>query len=114
MDNWRNATAFGFAETGSFLTALFYPRRQGFREIVEHYIDFSQNEELQKEAVHMRGLGESILEEGREEGRQEGIRALVESCKEFGISKENIIEKLKEKFKLDEENAQIYIEKYWK
>ncbi len=39
---------------------------------------------------------------------------MVESCEEFCISKENIIEKLKEKFKLDEEIAKIYIEKYWK
>lgn len=52
--------------------------------------------------------------EGREEGREEGIRAIIEVCQDFGMSKENIKNKLQEKFELTEEQAFRYIDSCWK
>ena len=51
-------------------------------------------------------------QEGRLEGRQEGIKAFIESCQELGISKEDTLRKLQEKFAL-EESVGEYMEKYW-
>ena len=50
-------------------------------------------------------------QEGRLEGREEGIRAFVELCQELGISREDTLRKLQEKFSLAEP-AEVYLEKY--
>lgn len=51
-------------------------------------------------------------EEGMEKGMEKGIRALIETCKEFGISKEIIVEKCVEKFNLTGEKAREYVAEY--
>lgn len=51
-------------------------------------------------------------QDGRQEGRQEGIQALVETCKELGITKETTLSKLQEKFALGD-SAEEYLERYW-
>lgn len=65
-------------------------------------------------------------EEGREEGRLEGrvegrrwgidlgIRILIETCQEIGLSREKTLERIAAKFSVGKEEAQRYIEKYWK
>ena len=53
-------------------------------------------------------------EEGREEGRQEGIKALAETCQELGLTKEDAIGKIAQKFGLSDEEAARETEKYWK
>lgn len=52
--------------------------------------------------------------EGKEEGIKEGIKAFIESCSEFGISKDNAWEKVKEKFNLSEEEVNKYFNEFWK
>lgn len=56
-----------------FLTLLFYPHRSDFIKQMGKYIDFSQNLKLLEGVKRMRGLGQSILEEGIEEGIEKGI-----------------------------------------
>lgn len=51
---------------------------------------------------------------GKAEGQDVGARALIEICQEFGISKEATFEKVIEKFSIDREQGEKYIEKYWK
>lgn len=50
-----------------FLNAIMYPHRRTFITTISDYIDFSENEELWKEAKHMDGLGWCIYHEIREE-----------------------------------------------
>ena len=61
-------------------------------------------------------LEERARAEGREkgiaEGRAEGILAMVNTLKSLGISKEVAIQKLKESFKLTEEEALGYYSKH--
>lgn len=52
--------------------------------------------------------------EGRTEGRMEGIRALIETCQDFGISKKDVLLKIAEKFSLSDGDAEKYINEYWK
>ena len=50
--------------------------------------------------------------EGREEGREIGIKAIIEMCREFEISKEETIHKIMEKFSVSKEQAEGYYIKY--
>lgn len=52
-------------------------------------------------------------EKGRQEGLECGIRALIESCMEFGISKEAISVKLEQKFSLSTEDVKNYMDKFY-
>lgn len=52
--------------------------------------------------------------EGRAEGQKSGIKALIETCQEFGSSKEDTIIRLKNKFSIEEEDACQYMELFWK
>lgn len=44
---------------------------------------------------------------------ERGIRALVETCEEVGVAREDIIRKIQQKFSLPAEEAQAYLKKYW-
>lgn len=55
-----------------------------------------------------RSLREDGREEGREEGRGEGIRALIEVCQEFGMSKEDILVRLETRFSMGADSAERY------
>ena len=52
------------------------------------------------------------IKEGREEEREAGIRRLIEDNLEEKKSKEIIIQKLIRWFSMDEQTAQLYLDKY--
>lgn len=56
--------------------------------------------------------------EGREEGKAEaleqGIRALIETCGELGLTRNDTLSKVMTKFSLEEDAAEAYFVKYWK
>lgn len=51
-----------------------------------------------------------IREEGVQEGISQGIRALVETCEEFGCSKEEIVLRLMKKFSMSQREAERCVE----
>lgn len=53
------------------------------------------------------------MEQGIQQGMQQGIQALTETCQDFGVSKEDTIKKLAEKFLLEPDEAEAQVEKYW-
>lgn len=61
----------------------------------------------------MSGLGQSILEEGIEQGIEQGISKFIELCQEFGVSKEETLRKVINKFSVPEEVALQSLDKYW-
>ncbi len=79
--------------------------------------DFSDNEELWKEANTMSGLGQSVLEEGIEQGIEQGIEhgisKFIELCQEFGIPREETLQKVISKFSVPEEVARRSLDIYW-
>ena len=95
-----------------FLNAIMYPHREDFLETISEYIDFSDNEELWKEAEHMGGLGQSIRDECLTEGLEKGIQALILDNLEEKIPMEKIIGKLQKRFDLTKENAERYYERF--
>lgn len=94
-----------------FLNTIIYPRRKDFMEVIAEYVDFSENEELWKEAGQVNGLGRSILEEGIEKGIEKGIQAMIMENLEEQVSMEKIILKLQKHFGLAQEEAEQYYEK---
>ena len=58
-------------------------------------------------------IREAGREEGREEGMRAGMKALIEMCREAGLSKEDTMSKIKEKCELTDQDAEKYLTKYW-
>ena len=54
-----------------------------------------------------------LLDEAEMKGIQKGIQVLITTCKDFGISFEETVAKLKEKYSLKEEEAQRDMKLYW-
>lgn len=57
---------------------------------------------------------EQGLSQGLTQGLTQGSIALIETCQEFHLSKEETLNRVMQKFNLDENTATAYIEKYWK
>ncbi len=52
-------------------------------------------------------------EEGRKQGREEGIEALIKTCQDFHVPKNETIFRLRQNFSLKQDEAEQYIGKYW-
>ena len=78
---------------------------------------FEYNEAEEKEklrrAEYAVGYHDGI-EQGTAQGLKQSICLFIESFAELGISKQDTLVKLKEKFDLEEQELQQYMEKYWK
>ena len=71
------------------------------------------NREIRKQRKEGREEGhEAGIKEGREEEREAGIRRLIEDNLEEKKTKEIIIQKLIRWFSMDEQTAQLYLDKY--
>lgn len=65
------------------------------------------------EAVKMNIL-EIGIEQGIEKGIGKGIEALITTCQELNVSKEDTLDKVIQKFSVKSEEAEKYMEVYWK
>lgn len=66
---------------------------------------FEYNEEIELK---------KIREDEFELGREAGIGALIDICMEFKLSRQETMMKLMEKFSLSQQNAEEYMERFWK
>ena len=98
-----------------------YDMCQALREIREDF--FNEGKAEGREEGRAEGREEGIKEgreeghqagikEGREEEREAGIRRLIEDNLEEKKTKEIIIQKLIRWFSMDEQTAQLYLDKY--
>ena len=53
------------------------------------------------------------MEDGIEKGIEKGISALIESCREFNMTREKTVAQVKKKFGLTDIKAEALVEKYW-
>ena len=86
--------------------------RRRFNKVVE---EVKQSEEW--EAVRMNILDIGIqkgLAEGRAEGLAEGITAYIGLCRELDISADETKEKIVQNFSLSYDEAEKYMQQYWK
>lgn len=56
---------------------------------------------------------EEGLQEGLQLGLREGIEALISTCQEFKLSREETVSRIREKLSLDAKTAEEYMQKYW-
>lgn len=74
-----------------------------------------------KESEEWEGIEMNILEigieegerRGREQGIQQGIQAVVEVCKSLEVGREETLQKIVEKFALNDDDAEKYMKMYW-
>ena len=99
-----------------FLNTIMYPHKDDFMDTVSEYIDFSDNEALHKEVIHVSTIEqikyEGMREELTKELREEGIQALILSNLEEEIPENRILIKLQRFFNLTEEKAKQYYDKF--
>ncbi|MDD3251344.1 MAG: Rpn family recombination-promoting nuclease/putative transposase [Lachnospiraceae bacterium] len=76
---------------------------------MDRYLDQADREER----VDMCQALQEMIMDGRLEEKLEGIKALVETCQEFGATKEETREKLMRKCSLNKDDAEKYVEQYW-
>ena len=62
-----------------------------------------------KELLH----DEDVREEGRAEGRAEGVKGTIRICKDFDLSFEETVNRIREMFQLPESEAQRDMMLYW-
>ena len=86
-----------------------YNMCQALREIRE---DFFNEGKAEGRAEGREEGHEAGIKEGREEEREAGIRRLIEDNLEEKKTKEIIIQKLIRWFSMDEQTAQLYLDKY--
>lgn len=72
---------------------------------------------MEKEEVTMCRAFQELMTEQEEKGIEKGIiagmKALIETCKEFGASKEDTREKIVVKMQVGPEQAKEYVDLYW-
>ena len=53
------------------------------------------------------------IQEGERRAKEEGIISMIKACKDLNIFKEQVLEQLVDKFSVEKEEAQKYMEMYW-
>lgn len=68
-----------------------------------------------EEKVYLKAEGRAEgRAEGKAEGLKQGIKVLIQTCRELGISREDTVIRVQEKFALHEDDAETYLAEYWK
>lgn len=105
-------------ETMDVIVAL--TRNNALKELTEkrrHNASSEADGKKEKEEYNMWEAMEELIEDGKKEGIakgiSEGIRALVETCYEFGISQEATASRLVDKFSITMEASEGYVRQYW-
>ena len=90
-----------------------YNMCQALREIREDFFNEGKAEGREEGRAEGREEGHQAgIKEGREEEREAGIRRLIEDNLEEKKIQEIIIQKLIRWFSMDEQTAQLYLDKY--
>ena len=90
-----------------------YDMCQALREIREDFFNEGKAEGREEGRAEGREEGHQAgIKEGREEEREAGIRRLIEDNLEEKKTKEIIVQKLIRWFSMDEQTAQLYLDKY--
>ncbi len=90
-------------------------------EVVDMFLTTFNKKEYE-EAIKLDAIAEGLeqgLEQGREQGLEQGrvegrMEALIETCQEFGLTTEQVVEKIVKKFEVDRSFAEEQVEKHWK
>ena len=77
--------------------------------------EVKESEEWEAIQMNILEIGiEKGKEQGREQGIEQGVRGMIETCQEFGCTKEETFQRLQEKCDIPPQKAMELMEKYWK
>lgn len=84
------------------------------KRILHNDFNIAMTTELESEVFNMCNLSQGVWEEGREAGRKEGrkegrIIGAVDAYRDAGLSDNQIVDKLIEKFQLSKDSAEKYV-----
>lgn len=87
-----------------------------YKEVKEKVIEKKCGEE--KGEVRMCEVAEKLeqrgIQKGIQQGIQEGVRRTMEICLELGIAKEQVVDKVMEKYAMSREDAEKEMERCWR
>ena len=88
--------------------------QEKMKEKLRHMVDEVEKEVTERvtEEVTER-VTEEVTERVTSAANERGIKALVETCQEFGASREDAVSRIVEKFGVSAEAAENYIGSYW-
>lgn len=67
----------------------------------------------EKGKIDMCGAITALMEQERAKGKAEVLKALVETCRELGVTYEDALERIMDKLSMSEEEAEACLDKYW-
>lgn len=79
------------------------------QQLIDHALELEQK----GGRINMCNALEELRQEGIQEGRLEGIRVVIQTCKDFNVSRDAVVKKLMKDFALSEEEAFNYVSIYW-
>lgn len=79
------------------------------QQLIDHALELEQK----GGRINMCNALEELRQEGIQEGRLEGIRVVIQTCKDFNVSRDAVVKKLMKDFALSEEEAFNYVSTYW-
>lgn len=77
---------------------------------------FEYDEEKVRAVIREDAREEGIeqgIELGIEQANRAGIRILIETCRELGVSRQDALDRIVGKYTLSSEKAQEYMEEFW-
>lgn len=80
-------------------------------ELDEIVTEVKESEEWEEVRMNILDVG---ISKGLERGRLEGVQALIETCQELHVSREETLTRIIQKFGLPEDKAKEYMEQFWK
>ena len=104
---------------GTLLSSEMKPAEK--KRILEEEYHMPMWEEVERSVASMCNLADGIEEKGIRKGIKQGIeqgieqviKALIETCKELGLSRNETILKVADKFTMSQEDSEKYVEMYW-
>ena len=104
---------------GTLLSSEMKPAEK--KKILEEEYHMPMWEEVERSVASMCNLADGIEEKGIRKGIKQGIeqgieqviKALIETCKELGLSRNETILKVADKFTISQEDSEKYVEMYW-
>lgn len=85
------------------------------KELENFHTDLQEIKKEGEEQIDMCKALEDLYQDGIEQGIESGIeRGAVETYQEMGVSKEEVVERIQNRFSLLTKEAEAVVEKYWK
>lgn len=66
------------------------------------------------EERHMRQTREEGYEDGHKDGLATGIKALIQTCQDLSLSKQEVEKTIHDRFALSDQETHDFMQKYWK